>query len=99
MGAGEARREMRQEFDKQTNMDRPNLMEDDIQEDPWEAEIREMEGKNDTCQINGGREDEEDMEQDAISREVRYMWIKDVNDWDLGGITDGNIGSQKQIEK
>ena len=59
-----------------------------------------MEGKNDTSQRNGGKGDGEDMEQDAISREVlKDIWTKEENDWDLGEIAEGNVASQKQVEK
>lgn len=39
-------------------------------EDPWEAEVREMEREINGSQNNGGTCEEEDMEQDAFSREV-----------------------------
>ena len=65
-------------------------------EDPWGADIREMEWKNDTSRIDWRTGGEEDTQQDAISKEVlEDIWIKEGSDWDLGGIEEGHLGSQR----
>ena len=48
---------------------------------PWEAEIRDMKRKINSSQNNMGTWEEEDMEQDAISRKVlKDIGIKVGND-------------------
>ena len=97
------------EIDKQVNSEGINREEDNIPEDPWEAEIRELErarkGERERerdidAQNSRGTCEEEELEQDAISREVlRDIRIKEGNDWDLGDTIEEQRGNQKQIER